>query len=333
MASVLALLAVAALVWFAAPARAGDVDKDLQTRQYGSCSGEDGLGVMSVGLGLDQITGAAFNVNLPASATVAQAWLYWNGDDDGNNLEDDPNLFDPNLHDGDPTVTLDGAQVPNPERIGGPANWGGVQNTYAYGYRSDVSSIVTGNGSYVFDGVDNFFGEQGYNNGAELVIIYSQASRAPHHVGIADGLDLAYGTNGPNVGPGTKAAMFNFEPGSGKRQANVSVFLGGAGLGGKTALWYMTGSVPPEFPNNVQIAGKPGAVKLANVFTGLQNQNASGYWDSYDFSVTVPATAKWLAVQIISENEQPRPILEWVGATMQMEMNCNLDLFLPMLLK
>ena len=178
---------------------AGDADRPLDVRTMGSCGDDEGLGLLTFGLGTDQLTGGNFNVSgIPDGATVVNAWLYWNGADDGNNVNDDPGTFNPNVDDGDPTITLDGAQVPAPQRIGGPANWIGVMNVYAYAYRSDVTSIVTGNGVYVADGMDDFSsGDLGYNNGMELVVVYQQPGRAPALVGIGEGLDLAHGTGGP----------------------------------------------------------------------------------------------------------------------------------------
>lgn len=318
-------------------AQAGDADRNLQVRTLGACNETAARGVVTAGLGTDQLNGGTLTVSgIPANAAIVEAWLYWNGDDDGNNVEDDPAIFNPTIHDGDPTLTLDGIQVPTPQRVGGPANWVGVRNVYGYAYRSDVSSLVTGNGSYVVAGMDNFSGEQGFNNGVELVVVYQRPNTAPTFVGLGEGLDLIYGSNGPNVGPGSIAPLFRFQPGLDKRQAQVTVFLGGVEPGGQTSLWYQTGLNLPPFPETLRIAGNPEAIEVKNPFDGHHNQNDNGFWDSYTAAITVPAGATWLAMQVESKNAQsPQTpaIIDWVGAVVQMPLSCTLQVYLPQLLR
>jgi hypothetical protein len=318
-------------------AQAGDADRNLQVRTLGACPETAGRGVVMAALGTDQMDGGTLTVSgIPAGAAIVEAWLYWNGDDDGNNVEDDPSIFNPAIHDGDPTLTLDGVQVPTPQRGGGPANWVGVRNVYAYAYRADVSAIVNGNGNYVVAGMDNFSGEQGFNNGVELVVVYQQPNTAPTFVGLGEGLDLIYGSNGPNVGPGSIAPLFRFQPGLVKRQAQVAVFLGGVEPDDETSLWYQTGINLPPFPETLRIAGNPEAIEVKNPFDGRHNQNSNGFWDSYTAAVTVPAGATWLAVQVESKNTgapQTPAIIDWVGAVVQMPLSCTLPVYLPQLLR
>ncbi len=326
-------IAVLFLAW-SSHVDAGDADRSLQVRQLGSCQETAGLGIVQAGLGTDQVTGGTFTITgIPAGASILEAWLYWNGADDGNNVHDGLDTFNPVLHDGDPTITLNGMPVPAPQRIGGPANWAGVQDAYAYAYRGDVRHVVTGNGAYVFEGMDAFFGERGYNNGAQLVVIYRDPAQPPTLVGIGEGLDLAYGTNGPNVGPGTTTAFFQFAPGLVKRQATVSVFVGGAAPENRIDLWYQTGSVMPPFPQTYRIAGHPNAVRIADPFSGRYNQNDNGFWDSYTFTLQVPGDATWLGVQVESTNIPPYALLDWVGATLVLPLNCAPRLYTPMLLR
>ncbi len=335
--TVLLLIVLALPLLAVQSAQAGDADRNLQVRTLGACTETAGRGVITAGLGTDQLTGGTLTLaGIPANASIVEAWLYWNGDDDGNNVEDNPAAFNPAVNDGDPTITLNGVQVPNPHRLGGPANWIGVRNVYAYAYRANVASIVTGNGSYVVGGMDNFSGEQGYNNGVELLVIYQRPNTAPTYIGLGEGLDLAFGTNGPNVGPGTIAPIFRFEPGLNKRQAQVTIFLGGAEPGNLILFWYQTGIDLPPFPETLRIAGNPEAVEVKNPFDGQHNQNGNGYWDSYTTSVTVPAGAAWLAVQVESKNAEPPQTyaaLDWVGAVVEMPLSCTVKLYLPHLLR
>ncbi|MCX7853800.1 MAG: carboxypeptidase regulatory-like domain-containing protein, partial [Caldilineales bacterium] len=302
---------------------AGDNDAPLQLRTAGTCQDAAGLGVLTFGLGLDGLTGGVFNVSgLPSGATILEAWLYWNGSDTGNAPEDNPSLFNPGVHDGDPTVFLNGNQVANVTRIGGPAFW--ETSNFSYAYRADVSGIVTGNGVYTLTGINSL---DNYVNGAELVIVYSSPARDPHYFGLAEGMDLAEGANGPASGPGTTAVVYQFNPAAVTRTATVTVFLGGAGFApGDNALWYETGTNAnlPSFPNPT-IIGRPTATQVLNAFTGFNNQTTplNGYWDSYTFSIPVPAGNTWLAVQVESKDHPTDPErLEWVGSAMEMPLAC-----------
>lgn len=329
-----------------APARAGDADSPLEVRLLSACTDNAGMDLLHVGVGVDQATGATFQVNnLPVGSEIVHAWLYWNGTDDGDDASnDDPATFNPLIHDGDPTVMLDGIQVGAVERIGGPAGWimPGVparNDLFAYAYRAEVSAIVTGNGDYVMSGMDNF---DTYNNGAELVILYRQEALPLQYVAVAEGLDLAFGYNGPTSGPGTRPAIFYFEPSFGKRSADVHVFLGGAGVSGETAFWYRTGSQPIANPNTFNLVPppgstpEPGVLKIDDTFDGFNNQNNTGYWDSYQVEIAIPAGAAWLAIQAESKNTLPlveRAALDWVGATVQMPLVCPYKLYTPLLLR
>jgi uncharacterized repeat protein (TIGR01451 family) len=337
----LVLALALALSSLALPARylptavAGDNDSPLQIRTEGTCQDAAGLGVLTFGLGLDGTdagdpdpndstnpTNGVFTVSgLPSGATIVEAWLYWNGSDLGNSPEDNPGLFNPAVNDGDPTVRLNGTQVANVTRIGGPAFW--QTSNFSYAYRADVSGIVTGNGTYILTGIDNL---NNYINGAELVIVYSSAARDPHYFAIAEGMDLAEGSTGPASGPGTTAVVYQFNPAAVARTATVTLFLGGAGFAtGNNALWYETGNNAnlPSFPNPT-IIGRPTATQVLNAFTGLNNQTTppNGYWDSYTFTVLVPPGNTWLAVQVESKDGTDPQRLEWVGSTMEMPLAC-----------
>jgi len=328
------------------PAQAGDADRPLETHVISDCSQPQRLGLRHIGLGMDQRNAAIFQVDgLPPAAEIVNVWLYWNGNDDGNSAaQDDPALFNPLFDDGDPTVTLNGGQVPNPQRVGGPASWimPGVpdrDNVYAYAYRAEVSNIVVGDGSYSFAGLDNF---DVYNNGAELVILYSEETLPLRYVALADGLDIAFGFNGPPSGPGTRTALFAFDEAVAKRTANLHIFVGGAGVSGATAFWYRTGSGPLPDPATFSLVPPPGvqphpeAFRIGDIFTGAANQNGAGYWDSYPVQLSIPAGASWLAVQVESQNTAPvaqRAALDWLGGTLSMPLFCAQSVYLPLFLR
>ncbi|RME80365.1 MAG: hypothetical protein D6775_16405 [Caldilineae bacterium] len=311
-------------------ANAGDVDVPLSGRVLGGCSDAAGLGVLALGLGTDGRAGGTFDLNgLPADARIVEAWLYWNGDDDGNRAAEDPANFNPAIDNGDPTVSLNGIALASPRIIGGPAFW--TTGRYAYAYRADVRDIVTGNGTYILDGMDNFDdGAGGFNNGAELVVLYRSGGRPPTYVGLAEGLDLDAG-NGPSSGPGTRPVVFAFPPLLADAQAHVTLFVGGAGIAGSSSLWYQIGNTAPPDPGPLQLAGSSQATELADVFNGLHNQNRQGYWDSYQLTLPLPPGTRWLAVQVASHIDTPAE-LEWVGTVAEIPLSCARDLFIPLVL-
>ena len=305
---------------------AGDNDSPLQTRLLGACD-DPGLGIAHVGVGLDALTGATFDTTglIPAGSTIVEAWLYWNGADIGNAPEDDPNIFNSGFNDGDPTVTLNATQVVAPTRIGGPAFF--ATSDFSYAYRADISSIVnTSTTSYVLAGVDNL---DVFNNGAELVIVYRNPARGPYFVAFGEGLDMAKGPSEPASGPGTKAVIWQFDPAKVARTADISVFLGGAGVATPevTALWYLSGNdakLATLAPiTDTTIIGVSGASSLANPFDGLNNQNSNGFWDDTGASVAIPAGATFLAVQVESNTYAGADTRhQWIGALAEMPLAC-----------
>ncbi|MCO6449872.1 MAG: hypothetical protein J5I90_03685, partial [Caldilineales bacterium] len=313
-ASVMAL----GLAFFANSVRAGNADTPLQLRTLGACEDSGELGILAIGLGTDgtSANNGTFNVTgLPADAVIQEVWLYWNGADTGDVPEDNPALFNPSLHDGDPIVKLNGIQVASPTRIGGPSEWQPLR--FAYAYRGDASAIVTGNGNYVLTQMNTL---DTYNNGAELVIVYERPTLVRRYLGIAEGLDMAAGNNAPAAGPGTDPVIYQFVASASARTATVIVMVGGSGTvpGMQSAFWHESGS--GAIPSG-DIIGAGGATSVSNPFPGNLNQNSAGYWDSYTININIPAGATWLAVQAESKDTNSAE-LEWVGVMMSMPLAC-----------
>jgi hypothetical protein len=100
------VLALSMLLMALPVAWAGDSDSSLSVRSLGACTDTAGLGYRAFGLGTDSLTGGTFNVTgIPVGATIAEAWLYWNGADTGNSPNDDPLTFN---------VSTGSTQVPPP---------------------------------------------------------------------------------------------------------------------------------------------------------------------------------------------------------------------------
>ncbi|MCO6452258.1 MAG: hypothetical protein J5I90_15860 [Caldilineales bacterium] len=308
--------------------RAGDAE-GLSVRDLGQCTETGGLGVVSAGLGLDNTSAGAadptdpseplhgtFTVSgIPAGAVVEEAWLYWNGSDAGNTPEDDPALFDPNFHDGDPTILLAGVQPASVGRVGGPV-FASVSD-FSYSHRADVSGIVTGNGSYTLSGIDSL---DNFANGAELVVIYRDLTQPPAYLGHVEGLDLSKGASA-----GLSTVFFTFAPAAINRTADLRLFLGGAGFESAVhSLWLLGGDdASPLKPvasmaSDVDIIGEAGATEISDPFSGFNNQNGDGYWDSYQLAdIPIPAGNTWFAFQIESAVlSLPEARLELVGATL-----------------
>lgn len=130
-----------------------------------------GGGVATAGVGLSgrfdgvrNDTGDLVVVDVPPSATVVQAWLYWAVWD---GMDDDPTLAG---------TTLTGTH------IGTSADTLWRASAVINSYRADVTAIVTGNGTYTIEGLQS----SPFNmdaNGAGLVVVYSDPT-VPHSTDI-----------------------------------------------------------------------------------------------------------------------------------------------------
>jgi hypothetical protein len=123
------------------------------------------------GVGLRGTTGGNITLSgIPAGATIQNAYLYWGMLDDG----EDASLRN---------LSFNGTPVLG-TRIGrGPDTcWG---RTDSFGYRADVTPLVTGNGTYSLTGVAN----SGFilAEGASLVVIFNTGGQSFRTVMLADG--------------------------------------------------------------------------------------------------------------------------------------------------
>ncbi|MCW5858208.1 MAG: hypothetical protein KIS63_07970, partial [Caldilineales bacterium] len=301
-ATALAALVLAALMLFVwTPVRAGDNDKPLETTYFGSCQDAAGLGIVMAGAGLDGKTSSSLSIDVPG--TVISAWVYYNGADNGNLPGDNPSL-----NNGDFAVTFDGNPL-TATLAGGPALW--TPSTWTYLFRVEVTALVApGPGTYTLGGVDAF---DIYNNGWELVVLYADPVRRPHLVGLAEGLDLAQGVGAPPSGPGIKPAAFVFDPAPIARTASLITAAGGASAGANNSIYFQTGTGAPPLTD---IYGT-GSLLAADPLMS----NDGPVWDTYEASITIPAGATYLAVQLSSDMPNPAS-LEWILQSLEMEQEC-----------
>ncbi len=138
----------------------------------------------------------SMTVNMPSEGTVRQAILYWGTDKPG----------------GDDTVTLSGNTVTS------DADWYdllsiGYNSQYYYGYRADVTNIVTGNGTYTFRNLEHdtwipFLGA--CLNGAILIVIYDAPSNDPNRlnrIDVFEGFEAIRGSGGASGGGSATASL------------------------------------------------------------------------------------------------------------------------------
>ncbi|RME80367.1 MAG: hypothetical protein D6775_16415, partial [Caldilineae bacterium] len=290
------------------PVLAGDADRPLQAQYFGTCEDAAGLGLVVAGAGLDSVTSSSItNFNVPG--TVITAWVYYNGRDDTNDTQTG----------GDSTVTFTVGStdhVLSPTLFAGPALWPKASSEWSYLYKADVTPwVTTGVNTYTLSGVDSFL----FNNGWELVVLYSDPSRRPHRIAVAEGLDLADGDNNPASGPGIEPVLFTFDPAAVTRTAQLAS-VAGAVITTQTDsdLYYQIGyGTPPVTVTDIYTTG---TLLSGNPFT----DSDGFYWDTYRDSIDIPPNATYVIFQARSQRLNPSLAaeLEWILQTLSFEEAC-----------
>ncbi|MFQ5933997.1 MAG: DUF3344 domain-containing protein, partial [Dehalococcoidia bacterium] len=175
---------------------------------------------VAAGTGLRGTTQGSINISdIPAGATVTEAFLYWGMLD---NVES-PALSNMNF-DGTPiTGTLIGS--------GPDTCWGRVGS---FAYRADVTSLVPGNGSYDLTGVASGFSTLA--QGASLTVVYENPGDPLRQVILMDG-NVVFRTSGASatttIADFTTAtpvsAKTTFAVGDGQSFTETASFSGGMG--------------------------------------------------------------------------------------------------------
>lgn len=278
------LAAVTGILASAAPSRA-DGTETLGTPSIPLASGA--TGIFSEGVGLRDGPGT-IGVGLPASATVLQALLWWNG------TAQEPD-------DGDGEITVNGEPVVG-DLVGGPARFWrqGGRDVNSYAYRADVTSIVRSvapAGDLVVSDVDFPFA----TNGATLTVLFAEPGEAPLDVSIVDGLDIDF-----DRFPGDRGRIepqtFVLEPRTVPRVASIDLAVGSVSEPGG----------PPR-PNVVDISVDGVVTTFTDPFSGTDGAE----WDTMTFTVDVPPGATTIVVhpQSVENEAGDKPAsLEWVMA-------------------
>ncbi|HLA70542.1 MAG TPA: hypothetical protein VK624_03460 [Steroidobacteraceae bacterium] len=135
---------------------------------------------------------------IPALRTVRNAYLYWGGS--GNSA--------------DTTVTLNGTTVTASRTFARTFNNGTVFNFF--GAFADVTSLVSGNGSFTFGGLTFSTGTPWCNSeavvgGWSLVVVYEGAAERLRAINIYDGLDYFYGSQVTQTPSGFRVPAANID--------------------------------------------------------------------------------------------------------------------------
>jgi len=249
-----------------------------------------GTGIAAAGVGLHPSGGpGVILLDVPAGAGIVQVLLYWSGAVP----MDDP---------GDPTLIVEGTEVLGTQ-ISDPAYFFTFGGDFHYtAYRADITAlgvVAPGPNAITVEGLDFRIGDLGENSGAGILVIYDDGS-ALAEIGVRDGMDLAF-AGFPDPRRSTVPQTFTFPPADVQRTADLAIFAGSVGGGGRTSIVRVSneGMVLADFVD-----------MLASVDGDL--------WDTLTVTVDVPAFASSLTVEIISGDEgagagSPAS-LSWVGA-------------------
>jgi uncharacterized repeat protein (TIGR01451 family) len=143
-------------------------------------------------------TSAQQLTGIPAGRTVRNAYLYWGAS--GTTP--------------DPSVTLNGSTVTASRTFERTFNNG--TNFEFYGGFADVTSLVTGNGTYTFGGLNVSTGSpwcdsQAVVGGWSLIVIYQGATERLRAINLYDGLDYFYGSSVTQTPDGFRVPAANID--------------------------------------------------------------------------------------------------------------------------
>ncbi|WP_328579559.1 DUF3344 domain-containing protein [Ideonella sp. BN130291] len=140
------------------------------------------------------------------SGTVTQAFLYWHGP---------TNSSDPNAN---ANISFNGTAITGANIGFSQDNFWGFQNSQAY--RANVTSLITGNGSYT---LANMVKPNVEVNGASLVVFYNDGNATNNHdVVVFNGNDANWPNSFDADGWNTTLAGINYTSGSAALHMHVS---------------------------------------------------------------------------------------------------------------
>jgi hypothetical protein len=234
------------------------------------------------------------SVSVPAGATVKQVLVYWAGEDTWPGHGPDEY---------DDTISLAGAPVTG-TLIGGPST--PFLRERFYTFRADVTArnlVGPGSNSIAVSDMNfqtELFGPTG-NKGVGLVVIYDDGS-ASTVAGLKDGQDYAWG-GFPAPYNTTTPQTFSFASDTTTRQGSLGIL----------AAEVRDHDLPSGVQGNV-ITGQFDTGQTFLLVNDLQSLQGLEF-DARNFPVTIPAGARSLTVQLLSEGgERPASMLWLAGA-------------------
>jgi hypothetical protein len=238
--------------------------------------------MVAAGVGLLNAQPGTINFSVPSGATVKQALLYWQGvsNSGASDAPDGDNIIEVNSN------TVAGTQIGGPILIPDP-------NTFINSYRADITSKVSAGANSLSVGCLNFSRS---NNGAGVLVIFDDGGDSGD-IDIRDGSDFAFFNQAAPLNA-TVPQTFSFTAVSVDRTADLVLFVADVA------------DDPNRFRNSII------RVTVGGVTTDFvdQMQNDEGrQWDTVPLSVTIPAGADSLTVEIISAGNDPAS-LTWVAA-------------------
>ena len=247
-----------------------------------------GTDVIIAGVGLRDGQPAAINLTVPAGAAVQQVLIYWEGLDQ---TEAGQGATD--------TITLNGTEVITGDRIGGATLF--FWNAWTSSYRKDITSlglVVEGANSITVEGMD--FSRA--NDGAGILVIVDDGTD-PADIQIQDGNDCAFVNFVPPLDT-TVPVTFDFAPADVERTARIALFVGSVALEGPSG---------PGRPSvvNIEIDGV-----LTEQLVDVLESSDGNEWDTLLHTVTIPAFATSLTVQLLSMDAGTGPFAGGLPASM-----------------
>ena len=258
-----------------------------------------GSGIVAAGTGLFTQPGT-ISLTVPASATVKQVFLYWEGESDQSNLGSD-------------TISVSGNPVIG-TLIGTSGLGGGSEQITFRADITDLDLVGPGSTTLSVSGLD--FDSPScspcVNNGAGVLVIFDDGSGTAE-IEIRDGHDHAFlnsSTGGPFDLRFTDPQTFTVDPAAVGRTATLVLFVtdvertGPGGQPRPNALVYTIGGVTTE---------------LNNAFT----QSDGPEWDTLTLEIAIPVGASTLEVKVLSGlsdgSGASGESINWVVAAIAME--------------
>jgi hypothetical protein len=279
----------------AAPAAYADGTEQLGPPSIAIASGTDAL-VAGVGTQQYPDTPVSFAVNVPAGATVKQVIAYWQGQITSESPPDHP----------DDEISLNGKPVTG-SWVSSPTN--PYFGELFFTFRADVTALnlVGAGANTVTVSNMNFVSDRYHpsgNKGVGLAVIYSDGSGSTFDE-LKDGQDYAWAGFGAPHNT-TVPQTFEFASTTRDRAATLSLMVG-------DGLDYTEAGVPGSV-----ISGRFDTGQTFSIVNQLLSKQGPEF-DADNLPITVPAGAKSLTVQILSEGgDQPASIV-WVGAALTVD--------------